>query len=224
MVHGIKPLKQLKEKETILESKILKLENNSNAPKSIRDINKKLDKYTQQITLKGNIGSDLNGGIHNGNKIQNITNIFNVIQLGSEKLNELLSKKDQLKILKRNYCSLDYLIENIHCGDKYPQLHNIIITNIKNDIGYKYDNKTNNFIAINKDELLTDLMNERVSDIEDFYETHYEKLDNKTKYTLDKFLTKIQKDKKFQTKKKNEIKFLMYNNCNRIMDKFKAEI
>lgn len=210
--------KQLREKHVLMENKILKLENNIVAPKSIRDINRKLDRYAQKIELNGNIGGDLNGGIHN------ITNVFNIIQLGSEKLNELLSNKDQLKVLKRNFCSLDYLIENIHCGDKYPQLHNIIITNIKNDIAYKYDNKMKNFIAMDKDELLTDLMNERVSDIEDFYDTHYEKLDKNTKYTLDKFLTKIQKDKKFQIKKKNEIKFLMYNNCSKIIDNFKAKI
>lgn len=206
----------LKKKILELENKIKKIYNVNDSdkiPKRIQDINDKLDKIS-----KTNINNINNGTINNGT-INNIINV-NIVELGKENLIENLSSKEQLSILKRQYSSVDYLIEYVHCNDKFKQYQNIIITNCRNNVGYKYDEKSNKFIAINKDELLNDIVNERISDIQDFNEIHYDKLDDKTKSTLSKFLNKIQKDKKFKNQKKNDINFLMYNNSNKIISKF----
>lgn len=213
------------------ENDLLKLKQNDKELKSINDINKKLDRYARQISESSNCNKlgNINKGniinnINNGTINNNITNIYNIVELGNENLLVNLSKKEQLKILQSKFTSIDYLIECVHCSDKYKQFQNIIITNCKDNIGYKYDSKSKKFIATNKDNLLNELVNARVSDIKDFHEIHYEKLDTKTKATLDKFLTKIQNDKKFKKQKKNEINFLMYNNSNKIISKFEVQI
>ena len=100
--------------------------------------------------------------------IDNIVNKNYIIQMGNEKINEVFSKKEQ------GYKCLDYLIEYVHFNTKYlgeatrlltslkdaHQFNNILITNLQNDIAYKYNSKTKNFDVIKKNELLDDLINE----------------------------------------------------------------
>jgi hypothetical protein len=48
---------------------------------------------------------------------------------------------------------------------------------MQNNIAYKYDYKQNQFVAIDKNELLNDLVDSRVADIEAFYEELEAELD-----------------------------------------------
>ena len=70
-----------------------------------------------------------------------------------------------------------HLVEYAHFNDKYPQFKNILITNTQNKLAYKYDIRTKQFIAVDKDDLLEDIVDERMCDINSFYE----ELDTKTK-------------------------------------------
>ena len=91
------------------------------------------------------------------NKIQNqLTNnneynncVFNIVQLGQEDLVNTLSEKEQLKVLNKKYKSLNYLIDYIHCNDKFPEFNNVAITNLQNNIAYIFKNKKR-FIAKRK--------------------------------------------------------------------------
>jgi hypothetical protein len=78
------------------------------------------------------------------------------------------------------------LVEYAHFNDKYPQFKNILITNTQNNLAYKYDIKKKQFVAINKDDLLEDIVDARMCDINSFYEELEEELDTKTKEILDK--------------------------------------
>ena len=70
----------------------------------------------------------------------------------------------------------------------------------------------NKFIATTKDELLEILMENRIIDIEDFYNFNFEKLNENTKNILNKFIDKIKNDDEYFDKKKSDIKLILYNN------------
>jgi hypothetical protein len=110
---------------------------------------------------------------------------------------------------------LDYLVKYAHFNDKFPQFKNIMITNTQNDLAYKYDKIENKFVAISKDELINDLISERMSDITLFYEELDDELDEKTKKIIDRFLEQMDDDK-FKDIKKKDIKLIIYNNRDKI--------
>ena len=118
--------------------------------------------------------------------------------------------------LKYRYCSLHHLVEYAHFNDKYPQFKNILITNTQNTLAYKYDNKKKQFVAVNKDELLDDIVGERMCDINSFYEELENELDEKTKEILDKVKDKIESDPAYKELKKKDIKLIIYNNRKKV--------
>ena len=143
---------------------------------------------------------------------------FNLVQLGNENLVETLSKKEQLKVLNKKYNSLNYLVDYIHCNDKFPEFNNVIITNLQNNVAYKYDQNKKKFIAIKKDELIDDIIYYRMGDLEEFYDIHLDNLDSKTKNIITNIINKMEGDNKFINKKKDEIKLVLYNNKNDTID------
>ena len=108
------------------------------------------------------------------------------------------------------------LVEYAHFNDKYPQFKNILITNTQNKLAYKYDIKKKQFVAVNKDELLEDIVDERMCDINSFYEELEEELDMKTKEILDKVKDKIESDPAYKELKKQDIKLIIYNNRKKV--------
>jgi len=150
---------------------------------------------------------------------KNYNNFFiNLVQLGNENLVETLSKKEQIHILKKKYKSLNYLVDYIHCNEKFPEFNNVIITNLQNNIAYKFDENKKKFIAIKKDELIDDIIYYRMGDLEEFYDIHLNNLDIKTKNIITDIINKMEGDNKFINKKKNEIKLVLYNNKNDTID------
>ena len=91
-----------------------------------------------------------------------------------------------------------------------------MITNMQNNIAYKYDHKQNQFVAIDKNELLNDIVDTRVADIEAFYDELENELDDKTKKIIDKVLDKFENNPEYKEEKKKEIKLIIYNNKNKV--------
>lgn len=194
-------LKEMFEKEiALLKDQLLDTMNKNckKHPKTLQKINRQLN-------------NQFNNTQNNTNCIVN-NNTINIIPLGQEKLTDILSSKEQKMILNKKQQSLNYLIEYIHFNNKYPQFQNIIVTNLKDNIAYKYDDNMNKFIATTKDELLEILMENRIIDIEDFYNFNIEKLNENTKNILNKFIDKIKNDDEYFDKKKSDIKLILYNN------------
>jgi len=173
-------------------------------PKTLQKINKQL-----------NIGDNsiINENINNGT-VNNIT--YNILGLGHENLSEVFSKKEKMAILKYRFCSLPHLVEYTHFNDKYPQFKNILITNTQNNLAYKYDTKKKQFIAINKDELLDNIVDARMCDINSFYDELENELDDKTKEIIEKVKDKIDNDPAYREIKKKDIKLIIYNNRKKI--------
>ena len=109
------------------------------------------------------------------------------------------------------------LVEYTHFNDKYPQFKNILITNTQNTLAYKYDTKKKQFLAVNKDELLDDIVDARICDITSFYEELENALDEKTKEIIEKVIDKIENDPAYRELKKKDIKLIIYNNRKKVV-------
>ena len=182
----------------LLKLQMIEIMNKQNKvhPKTLTKINKQLN------TL-------------NDNKI--INNNINIIALGGESLDTLFNKNQQLDVLSKRYKCLDYLVKQVHFNDKYPQFKNILITNTQNNIAYRYDKNENKFIAIDKNELLDDVITERMCDIETFYDNQLQYLDSKTKDIIHCFIDKMDdKSEKYYEQKMRDIKLVIYNNRDKV--------
>jgi hypothetical protein len=212
--------KILKEEKEILKLK-LKLE------KSNKIDNITLKKLNRKLLERHNLIK--NSTVNSHNNIQNIVNNFQLVGFGKEEVVELLTNKEKKLIMNAKYGCLEKLVETIHCG-KYNQFKNIIITNMKDQYMYKYDDNKGQFVLSTKTDVLNSLINYRLDDLEVIYNDLIEdnKLDEKTKDIIEKFVNKINySDSKFtdsdgkehETYKQykiNEIKVLLYNNQDKI--------
>jgi len=190
------------------------------------DFQKQMDEMKEQIKQLINtnckihpktlqkINKQLNNNINTQNNTQNNIQNNNINIIGFDKMNldDIFSEKEQLKILKKKFGSLNYLIEYAHFNKKYPQLKNIKITNLKDNFAYKYDEKKKKFIATSKDELINDLVDNRMVDLDEFQSRLFDKLSIREQEIITELLNNYYKDDKFTDKKREEIKFIIYNN------------
>jgi len=163
------------------------------------------------------------------NKSTNIHHHHYVSNFGKEDVVETLTKQEKRMIMNAKYSSLEELIEIVHCG-KYNQFKNIIITNMKDNYMYKYDDKLGHFVLSTKLDVLSSLINYRLDDLEVIYNDLLEKnkLDDKTKECIEKFINKLNYDdnkyidydgkqhENYKQYKINEIKVLLFNNHDKI--------
>ena len=156
------------------------------------------------------------GHIDTQNNIENQQNNINIIGFSKENLSELFSNKEKMAILNYNYGSLNKLIEYTHFNDKYPEFKNIKITNLTNNIAYKYDEHKKRFIATTKDSLITDLITNRMYDIETFSleEDLDGQINKKNRAIIEKFIEQFYEDEElFVNDRKEDVKFIIYNGC-----------
>jgi hypothetical protein len=110
------------------------------------------------------------------------------------------------------YGSISKIVKYVHFNDKFPQFKTMLITNMQNNIAYKYNEEENKFLTISKDELLNDLLTVRLDDIIAFNDEVGDKLDDHSKKRLDAFLDEIDDNEKLREIKKGELKIILYNN------------
>ena len=210
-----------KEEYKILQLKI-KLQ------KSEKIDNVTVRKLNKLLTVHNNLIKNINSHNTINNNQQIINNNFQLVGLGKEEIFETLSNYEMKIIMNAKYSSLDKLIEIVHCG-KYNQFKNIIITNMKDNYMYKYDDKECNFILSTKSEVINSLIDYRLGDLEIIYNDLLEKnkLDEKTKDIIEKFINKINNESKYtdydgkehenyKQYKIHEIKILLFNNQDKI--------
>ena len=171
-----------------------------------------------------NSNNNNNNNININNNINN-TNI-NLIGFNKEDILEVLTNKEKRKVINSGYCCLDELIKITNCSN-YNQFKNIIITNLKDNYAFIYDEKEGFFKTTTKNEALNDLIESRTSDIHmistELLESPKvsELMKQKVKEFLDKMndkdtqLIDYTENKTYKTYKDckiNDIVFLLYNN------------
>ena len=174
---------------------------------TLKKITKDLSNNNVSINGNNNLTNNNNGTINN-----NIT----YVQLGNEDLVNVLSKSEKRGILNRRAMGINDLVELIHCSGKYKQFMNVYITNLQNTVAYRYDKKTNNFIVVNKNELLDEIIEARIYDITKFLEEAEKYLEPTMVADIKRIIKKMETDS-FKGLKKEEIKFILYNNKDKIM-------
>ena len=131
--------------------------------------------------------------------------------------------------MRSRFNCIERIVEIAHCS-KYDQFKNIIITNLKDNHAYKYDDEKGYFVCINKNEVINDLVHERIGDIQEIYEelSTTNKLDTNTKKLINEFLNKLKDEESYKdycdgtlymnyrTYKEHKVKILIYNNSNKI--------
>jgi C2H2-type zinc finger len=207
---------RLKEEAAILRLK-LKLQNATKVDNiTLKKLNKLLLERNNRIKNSNNTNNS-----HNTNIQNNIVN-YQIVGFGKENIHDLLTNQEKRMILNSKFGSLEKLIETVHCG-KYNQFKNIIVTNIKDNFLYKYDEKQGMFVLSNKAEVLNLLVDFRMGDLEVIYNDFLvnNKIDNKTKDCIERFINKINYstndgNENFKQYKINEIKMLLFNNQEKI--------
>jgi hypothetical protein len=169
-------------------------------------------KKLQKLINTNNSHNNITNNTNNNLTINN--NQINIIQLGDENLNDVFSKEEKLKILKRGYSSLEEIIRHTHLNNHYMQFQNIIITNKRSNEAYMHNSILKKFILVNKTELLEDLIGCRFEDLEIFYDEYKNKLEPKLRENLEKMF-KLKDDDEYNKRKLNEFNIIFYNECNK---------
>jgi hypothetical protein len=148
-------------------------------PKTLQKLNKDL--------LNKNIN---NGSINNGNIgsiINNNSVIHNTfVKFGDVDFGKILNEKQKLHILKQPFMSLEESIKMIHFNDKLPEYNNIYITNMRDNLAYIFDGKQ--FVSVNKNEVISELIDNHAGEIELLFDTNKEKLKDRISKRIEAFL------------------------------------
>jgi hypothetical protein len=203
-----KEIEKMKEEKEILKLKI-QLKSTSTPNTTNNNIN--------------NINNLLNSNNTNSN------NIFNILSIGRENIQELLSIIEKKTIIDSRFSCLEELVKIVHCGE-YNQFKNILITNLKDKYAYKFDSTQNKFVCVSKNEIIHDLVDERLENIREIFEelSTTSKINDCTKRLIREFLDKMTHEdkytediegttyKNFRTYKEHKVKILIYNNLDKI--------
>lgn len=148
--------------------------------------------------IKMQINNTNNGTINN----------VNIIALGNENIPALFNTDMKLQVLNKKNNALFHLIEKVHFNDEYPQFQNVYITNNRTNEAHLYDVKSKKFKVVDKDEVISDIIEYRVCDIEEFYEELGDKLDQRVKDVLEDLFRERGDDNVTRDK----VKLLIFNN------------
>ena len=204
---------KIKKREDIkrdeIYERLLKLEEDNKKIHKLEKENKKLKMEVDMIKKKGCQKNINNGIINNGNvNINNGTvNNITLVAYGEEDISKL-DKNDILKVLRNGYNSTLKLTETVHFNPKYPEYHNIYITNMKDKYAMLYDGT--NWTLTMKEDLINKIYDDKKNYIEDNLEDFLESLTISQKKALDRWVNTKEDDKKIRDIKE-KIKLLLYN-------------
>jgi hypothetical protein len=161
----------------------------------------------------------INNQLNNNGIINN--NI--VIQVGNEDFNKVLSEKEKIYLLNKYANSVIEMVKMVHISDKekFKPYKSMYITNLQNNVAYKYDEGSKKFIAVTKSELLDSIIDNRLADIENFHQDYKEKITAFTSKQITKFIERMTDEKEYKDIKKEEIKFAIYNGREEIIQQIK---
>ena len=195
------------------------------------------DKLTAQFTKmlnEKNVGNTNNNTMKIGDHNTDITtqNNFTIIQLGKEDVLGTITQKEKLKILNERYKSVLELVKLMHCSGKYPQFNNSIISNLKSEFALTYDENEDQFVTTDKDELVSDIVSYRTTNVEEILEENKDKVSKQTDKKVKELIEILEKDdlniiegnidfaKKYNTKVMTSI----YDKRKEIKQKLKSKI
>ena len=140
---------------------------------------------------------------------------INLIGYGKEDMSKI-DKKEIIKAIQQGFDSTIKLTETLHFNPKHPEYHNVYITNVKDKYAMMFDGKDWNLTM--KDILINKIYDDKKNYIEENLDEFIDSLSMSRKKALERWLTTDDDDEKI-SKLKNEIKLLLYNKRDLILNK-----
>jgi len=208
--------------------------------KTLKEENEKLKSQKEPpittVTNTNNINNTNNNNSNNttiNNTINNTQNITNntqniiLVEFGKEKINEVLTHEEKIKIFERGFNSVTVLTKQIHFNEKIPQYNNCYISNRRDNVAIVYDGT--GWGAIDVADVVQTLIDNGKCYLETEYNESKEKYDttennkDKNKILSEKAITQFSRyldkkdDKELKKRYDKETKLMMYNNRNVVM-------
>ena len=152
--------------------------------------------------------------------VPNYTNNNITISLGNENLSDVLSLQEQVNILKQKNEALEEMIKHVHFNKKYPQFHNIAMDE---NTGYIYDASSGKFIQVPKEELMIDLIENRMNDICEFNDDNKIGLSKKNHQHIKNYINMFNIDN-YVNKKMENIEPIIYTGTQKLLNNKKIKI
>lgn len=212
------------EKEKIFKSLLEQMEELKKQNNKIIKENKQLRKDNKNLMTKvtHNVNSHNITNNHNtqNNTQNNIKNNVNIVAFGEEDLS-YISDKVCKYFLKKGYQSVPQLIEHIHFNKNKPEYNNVYIPNMRDIYAMIFDGSEWNLG--DKKEVIQQLFDDKHFFLENKFDELMGTLDDVTKKKFKRFLDSLKNadtkdNRKIINNLKNEIKLLLYNKRNLIID------
>jgi hypothetical protein len=190
----------------------------------------KINNESQVVTVSPNANPNTNANSNNTNAnntnnsnntntntntintvINNTNNTIKLVELGNENIVELLSDREKKQILGKMHKSLIHLIEKVHFSGEYPQFANVVITNLKNKLAYKYSEVDQKFVIDIAEKVINQVIDNHFDDICTIYEEQKEALDKKTNIRTGEFIEQHTNNPDKYKQTANDVKLMMYN-------------
>ena len=178
----------------------------------------------ENMKLKLETGNTINNGTvnnYNGdiNTINNNITV-NVVPFGKEDLSKI-SKSDLLKVFRSGFNSALQLTETTHFNPKYPEYHNVYISNMKNKYAMTFDG--NDWALVMKDDLIDRMYTKKRDYIEDNMDEFLNSLMPSQINALHRWLN-VDDDHQYVQKVKTEMKLMLYNKRKMALDPKPSQI
>jgi hypothetical protein len=197
------------EKETIYQQLL-------NEHLNIKNENETIKTKLIKIEKKLSKNKTINNNNNNTNNINNGTiNNIQIVAHGKEDLSQI-KENVIIQLVKRGWRSVPMFTEYLHCNDKFPEQKNIYI----NDINRQYCMVYNGIEWLLKDKTVTidELYQTKYDFLEENFNTYYDQLEDYQQQSFKKFIKLNEEDKPFVRKIKEELKTLLYNKRNKILN------
>jgi hypothetical protein len=171
------------------------------------------NKLSKGSTINNN---NINNGTNNTNNINNGTiNNIQIVAHGKEDLSQI-KEGVIIQLVKRGWRSIPMFTEYLHCNDKFPEQKNIYI----NDINRKYCMIYNGNEWLLKDKTVTidELYQTKYDFLEENFNVYYDQLEEYQQHSFKNFIKLHKEDEPFVKKIKEELKTLLYNKRNKILN------
>ena len=176
----------------------------------LREMVAELIKNKSNITNNSNTTNNNNGTINN--------NYITIVPFGKEKFVEVASEKEHLLILEQNGNNVLYkCIEMKHFNEKYPQYHNYMRTNNRTNEAKIYDDSIKDFKTVKCNEIVDDVIMNAEYDIDDMYNLHKNKINNKQKDNVRRIIDETRTPDYVE----EHVNLMAYDNRNKVLETHK---
>ncbi len=176
----------------------------------LREMVAELIKNKSNITNNNTTNNNNNGTINN--------NYITIVPFGKEKFVEVTSEKEHLLILEQNGNNVLYkCIEMKHFNEKYPQYHNYMRTNNRTNEAKIYDDSIKDFKTVKCNEIVDDVIMNAEYDIDDMYNLHKNKINNKQKDNVRRIIDENRTPEYVE----EYVNLMAYDNRNKVMETHK---